>query len=253
MEDDKNRVRLDDENETAREADEIDGQGVDYDKKYRDAYGGYNFGEERDGDHSREYHTNTSYADMSHNGEQKWHGSRTGGWIGFFKSFPYPMICLIIYLIVGFVAKAWHPAWIIFLTIPAYYSIVEYYSAYRKIRFPLFSIVVIAYLLMGFLGNLWHPGWLIFLAWPLYFVFENLMKIKNTRLIVYSFVCIAIYVVVGVTLKLWHPTWIIFLTIPIFESLYMSTKRLIHEKKDEIHEKHEQEKQERNESGRQDK
>ncbi len=223
----------------AKTPDEIDGNAYDYEKKYRDTYAHNDFGADRVNDKYGEYNTDKSYADMSNSEQQIWHGTRTGGWTSFFRSLPYPMICVVVYLILGFTVKAnnglsgWHPGWVIFLTIPAYYSIVEYYATSGKVRFPLFSIVVITYLLMGFLGNLWHPGWVVFFAWPLYFVFDNLMKIKQTRLIIYTFVCIAIYVIIGLSLKLWHPTWIIFLTIPIFESLYVSAARLIKEKKGE--------------------
>ncbi|MFZ2539267.1 MAG: helix-turn-helix transcriptional regulator [Oscillospiraceae bacterium] len=38
---------------------------------------------------------------------------------------PYPIICTIIFLLLGFFIDAWHPAWIIFLTIPIYYCVVE--------------------------------------------------------------------------------------------------------------------------------
>lgn len=242
-EENKNNVSENDGAEEKRansvNPDEIDGKRYDTENNYAK----YNFGADRTDDKNGEYNTNKSYVDMSHNEQQIWHGSKTGGWTGFFRSLPYPMICVLVYLILGFTVKGanglngWHPGWIIFLTIPAYYSIVEYYSTSGKIRFPLFTIVIITYLLMGFLGNLWVPGLVVFAAWPLYFVFDNLMKIKQTRLLIYTLVCVAIYVVIGLTLKIWHPTWIIFLTIPIFESLYASTLKLVKEKKEERVEK----------------
>jgi len=37
-------------------------------------------------------------------------------WYGF----PYPIIATIIYFIIGFLWEAWHPAWLIFLTIPVW-------------------------------------------------------------------------------------------------------------------------------------
>ena len=40
-------------------------------------------------------------------------------------TFPYPVACVIIYLIMGFVFSWWHPGWVIFLTIPIYYWIVR--------------------------------------------------------------------------------------------------------------------------------
>lgn len=232
---DLNGIAEERETDTAREADDISAAETSYDEN--DVYEKYGFKNNDSFNHSQ-YHTDKSYANVSHSEEQKKRPApEVRGWTAFFRSLPYPMITVVIYLIVGFVCKAWHPAWIIFLTIPAYYSIVEHYIQTGKIRFPLFTIVLIAYLLMGTLGDLWHPGWIVFFALPLYFVFDNLMKIKHTRLIIYTLVCIAIYVLIGVTLKLWHPTWIIFLTIPIFESLYNSTAKLIKEKRAERAEK----------------
>ncbi len=42
----------------------------------------------------------------------------------FWKTFPYPLIVTIIYLLLGFTFNVWHPAWILFITIPIYYSFV---------------------------------------------------------------------------------------------------------------------------------
>jgi hypothetical protein len=40
-------------------------------------------------------------------------------------TFPYPIICIIAFLFVGFTLNLWHPGWLIFLTIPFYYWIVH--------------------------------------------------------------------------------------------------------------------------------
>lgn len=42
---------------------------------------------------------------------------KKGPWL----TFPYPAVCAIIYLLAGFSMGAWHPGWLIFLTIPLYY------------------------------------------------------------------------------------------------------------------------------------
>lgn len=39
--------------------------------------------------------------------------------------FPYPVLCVLLYLILGFAFGLWHPGWIIFFTIPFYYWIVN--------------------------------------------------------------------------------------------------------------------------------
>ena len=40
-------------------------------------------------------------------------------------TFPYPVLCVIIFLAIGFIFGWWHPGWVIFLTIPIYYWIVR--------------------------------------------------------------------------------------------------------------------------------
>jgi len=56
---------------------------------------------------------------------------KVGPWI----TFPYPIICVIVFLFAGFFWASWHPAWVIFLTIPLYYwiaNIIENDPNYRK-------------------------------------------------------------------------------------------------------------------------
>ena len=58
-------------------------------------------------------------------------GHRKGAW----SSFPYPILCVIVFLLAGFFWGIWHPAWIVFLTIPIYYYIahvIESDPNYRK-------------------------------------------------------------------------------------------------------------------------
>ncbi|MBU5292456.1 helix-turn-helix transcriptional regulator [Anaerosalibacter bizertensis] len=37
--------------------------------------------------------------------------------------FPYPVLVTIIYLILGFSYKLWHPGWILYLTVPIFYYV----------------------------------------------------------------------------------------------------------------------------------
>ena len=39
--------------------------------------------------------------------------------------FPYPILCAILFLCVGFDYGIWHPAWMVFLTVPIYYMVVN--------------------------------------------------------------------------------------------------------------------------------
>jgi transcriptional regulator with XRE-family HTH domain len=42
----------------------------------------------------------------------------------FWHTFPYPLCVTIVFLLLGFLFDLWHPAWILFITIPIYYSVV---------------------------------------------------------------------------------------------------------------------------------
>lgn len=56
---------------------------------------------------------------------------KKGPWM----TFPYPILCVIVYLFAGFFLGLWHPAWVVFLTIPLYYwiaHIIENDPNYRK-------------------------------------------------------------------------------------------------------------------------
>ena len=88
----------------------------------------------------------------------------------FWLSVPYPIICALAYLLFGFsdICGGWALSWIIFVTIPIYYSLVEAIckKSIKKFEYPIF--IVLVYLYIGlYLGN-WHPSWVIFLTIPLY-------------------------------------------------------------------------------------
>lgn len=42
---------------------------------------------------------------------------------GAWSSFPYPLVCVIVFLLEGLLFDMWHPGWVVFLTIPIYYWI----------------------------------------------------------------------------------------------------------------------------------
>lgn len=82
------------------------------------------------------------------------------------RRFPYPVLVTAAYLVLGFVFGAWHPGWIIFLTIPLFYLPSSQRTPLRLLGNPV--MITIIYLLLGCFCNLWHPGWLIFLTIPLF-------------------------------------------------------------------------------------
>ncbi len=78
-----------------------------------------------------------------------------------------PMTTLIIYLLLGYCADAWHPGWIVFFAIPIVPIILG-----RLTFGVLYAILtIIAYLVMGLVWDLWNPGWIIFLTIPVVVIF----------------------------------------------------------------------------------
>ena len=84
---------------------------------------------------------------------------------------PYPILTVIAYLLFGYlnICGGWGYGWIIFLTIPIYYSLIDAITKRdaNHFAYPVFAVIV--FLLMGFVGGLWHPGWVIFLTIPVYY------------------------------------------------------------------------------------
>ena len=88
----------------------------------------------------------------------------------FWLNVPYPTICTILYLWFGCadICGGWGRAWILFLTIPVYFSIVDAISKRKMSEFayPVFALCVFFYL--GMYMGIWHPSWLVFLSVPVY-------------------------------------------------------------------------------------
>jgi transcriptional regulator with XRE-family HTH domain len=90
------------------------------------------------------------------------------GVTGFLHSLPYPIIVAVAYILLGSLAHAWHIAWILFVTIPVYYSLISCIAARRFAPFAYPVLATCIYLFIGMQYSLWHPGWVIFLTIPIY-------------------------------------------------------------------------------------
>jgi hypothetical protein len=89
----------------------------------------------------------------------------------------YSIIITIAYVLIGIFLGVWHPTWLLFLTIPCYYMLVEFIKDGDWNLFPYPILCVIVYLTTGFDYNIWHPMWVIFLSIPIYYIAIN--NIKN--------------------------------------------------------------------------
>ena len=94
-------------------------------------------------------------------------------------SFIYPSYSILVtiaYVLLGAFFGVWHPAWLLFLTIPCYYMLVEFFEDRDWNVFPYPILCVIVYLTTGFDYGWWHPMWIIFLTIPIFYIFVNNYK-----------------------------------------------------------------------------
>ena len=94
--------------------------------------------------------------------------------------FPFFLVAIIGYLAIGFSIKLWHPTWLVFLAIPAYYitalAFLQKTEKKMLLTLPVYLYAVIIFLILGLLFNLWHPAWFVFLAIPVYYWFAATKK-----------------------------------------------------------------------------
>lgn len=84
--------------------------------------------------------------------------------------FPYPLLALLMYLLLGFFADAWGSGLFLFFTVPVYYMI-GHAITHRRVAplvaglYPLGVTAWFCYMAFGL--NSWHPAWALFLTIPL--------------------------------------------------------------------------------------
>lgn len=112
---------------------------------------------------------------IKENGHMKIKINKSSKKTRFWLEFPYAVICAIAYLIFGFydICGGWALSWIIFVTIPVYYSFVEaiYRRRFSEFAYPVFAACV--YLYLGMYHGNWHPSWLVFITIPIYYPIAN--------------------------------------------------------------------------------
>ncbi len=81
----------------------------------------------------------------------------------------YPILCVIAFVLLGFL-ESWTYSWLVFLTIPLFYSSIPAARTkdHRKFAFPVLALLL--FLVLGLAGNHWRWCWLIFLTIPVYYM-----------------------------------------------------------------------------------
>lgn len=92
----------------------------------------------------------------------------------FAQTFPFVVLATIVFLVWGFFGEAWGIggfgyAWLVFLTVPLYHSLVSAITHQNPQHFAYPVLVTLVFLALGLYGGWWHPGWLVFLSIPLYY------------------------------------------------------------------------------------
>lgn len=87
--------------------------------------------------------------------------------------FPFFVIVIVAFLLLGLFGNLWHPSWVLFLLIPSYYLVALACRMTGKKAFmllmPLPLIVTIVFLFAGFIFGIWKYAWLVYTLLPLYY------------------------------------------------------------------------------------
>lgn len=98
-----------------------------------------------------------------------------------FHKIPFAPVVFILYLLFGFfnICGGWAAGWIIFFTIPLYYTLIDaiYKRNANHFAFPFLAVGV--YLWLGMFYSLWHPYWIIIFTIPLYYCITDILKNKK--------------------------------------------------------------------------
>lgn len=96
--------------------------------------------------------------------------------------FPFAVLVIAAFIVIGVLTGAWHPAWVILLTIPLWHTCLDAFRKRDMMRFAFPVLTFLIFLLLGIFRGLWHPGWLVFLAIPVYYaIADYFRRLKKER------------------------------------------------------------------------
>jgi transcriptional regulator with XRE-family HTH domain len=123
--------------------------------------------------------------------------------------FPYPVAVTMVYLLIGFLFNLWHPGWLLFMTIPVYYTAISPKGGFDLNRVPYPLLVSILYLVAGFAVNFWHPGWLVFLTIPLYYTLAGRVIREKLNRVLVELMLVGIVYLIGAALGHQFRFWLL--------------------------------------------
>lgn len=84
-----------------------------------------------------------------------------------------PILCVIIYILIGVAFGLWHPGWIVFLLIPCWYTLVDSIRKKNASEFAYPVFITFIYILLSDIFSIWHPLWILYLTIPIYYAIVN--------------------------------------------------------------------------------
>lgn len=95
--------------------------------------------------------------------------------------FPFPVLAVIVFFVWGFSGMwlGFAASWLVFLTVPLYYTAVEAIIKRDAKIFCFPVLVLLAFFIAGFFYGLWHPAWVLFISIPLYYFVCDLLHMDK--------------------------------------------------------------------------
>lgn len=94
-----------------------------------------------------------------------------------FRHFPYPIFAVVAFFVLGFWASAWSWCWLVFLTVPLYYTTVEAIAKRKPSIFCYPVLALVVFFVLGFfVPGAWVWCWLLFLTIPFYYAITHAVE-----------------------------------------------------------------------------
>lgn len=90
-------------------------------------------------------------------------------WLRVLYALPYPIVVTVAFLCWGFACGEWDIAWVLYVTVPLYYTLLDCFKTKRVSAFAYPVLVAFIYLFCGMKWGIWHPSWVIFLTIPIFY------------------------------------------------------------------------------------
>jgi HTH-type transcriptional regulator/antitoxin HipB len=127
--------------------------------------------EERNGEQAHVSFRDGVYVQSNMPEVQEWYSSGWHGKHSAWLKFPFPVLVVLVYLLLGFLLDAWAVGAFVFISIPVYYTIVNSIVKHKisDIFLGVYPLLAVAWFLyMWLIVGEPHPAWVVFLTIPIW-------------------------------------------------------------------------------------